>query len=245
MRLFFCIVLLLQGIVYAQPQRELLLTKIPYVPEPSETPSEPLLNTAYALRQLDPLPNLQLPAELPIEFHPEAETREANQLYLDAVLHLRQGDSQKSVAFMEKAIALKPDLLLLQIMYADSLLSAARFDDARKVYESILETHPSHYQCLNNLAWILATRKGSEAYDPERARSLAERARLVNPNSHHVWSTLSEAQYQLGQYEEATQSLNIAMDLANRTGAPPSSIASYLLKRDLFQLTREATSLLE
>lgn len=230
---------------FAQRPPELMLNRLPYIPEVSAETSAPLLNTAYYLSLLDPLPMLGLPQTMPIEFHEDPQFLEVYNLYQQASAALRDGASQKAVELMKKAVELKPDEVLLRVMYADSLLSNKQYTEAKEVYERVLEKAPNHYPCLNNLAWMLATAEESEWYKPKRALDLSTQAKLISPRNHFVWSTLSEAQFRLGQYREAEQSIAFALELANASEVPIETIVSYMFKRDTFTLAREATSILE
>ena len=230
---------------FAQPSRELMLNKFTYVPETSHENAKPLLNSDYYRSLLDPIPMLELPKALPVEFHEDRDYLKVYELYQQAGEAMKTEDFQKAVELMEAATKLKPDEDLLRIMYADSLLSNKQYTKAKKIYEDVLEKAPNQYQCLNNLAWMLATATESEWYNPERALNLSIRASLVSPRNHYIWSTLSEAQFRLGRYQEAEQSINFALKLANASAVPIEMIVSYMFKRDTYILAREATSLLE
>ena len=245
MRSLCLLLCLTTALLRAQPGAPVSLNRFPYIWETSEAQSKPLLNTQYYLSQVEPLPQWTPVTQLPVEFHKDPEFLNVASLYQEAGEALKEGDSDRAVTLMAKAVTMKPDEMLLKIMYADRLLSNKQYQEAIGLYEVVLKDAPTQYQCLNNLAWMLATVKEDGIYNPKRALQLSTQARLVNPNSHYVWSTLSEAQFQLGKYQEAEESMSFALELANRSGAPTETIISYLFKRDRSTLAREATSILE
>jgi tetratricopeptide (TPR) repeat protein len=239
------VLLALPLLIQAQSRPQLLLNRLPYVPEPTGESRPPMLNSAYALQALEPLPNFNLPQQLPVEFLADAGQRKVITLFTQASERISEGKPEEAIPFLEQAVALNPNEGNLRVSLGDSYYAADRYVDAMREYENVLESSPFHFQCLNNLGWLLATVSDSALRDPQRAMELAERARLIRPNSHHMWSTLSQAQYELGLYPEAEQSIVNALRLAQQNRVPTSVVTGYLLHRDRCVLAREATSLLE
>jgi len=145
----------------------------------------------------------------------------------------------------ERYLASNPDVIPVRVAYADSLFSQKAYTESEAEYRKVLERVPLHFQALNNLAWMYSTSPLPEQQKPETSLVLASRARILLPNSHHVWSTLSMAHFQLGQYPEALRNAQVALQLAERTRANPTTLLTYLLHLDKCRLAVEATSILE
>jgi len=236
--------LLIPCVSVGQPSA-LLLNRIPYTQIRDSGAGKPLLDTRSALEAVDPLPEFQIPKQLPAEFSTNPRHREFLALFEQARLHLREDRPDEAARILEEAVLHLPEEINLRVSLADSLYAAGRHADAVREYETVIERVPLHFQSLNNLGWLLATVKDPNIHDPERALDLAVRARLIHPDSHHMWSTLSQALYELGDYTAAEKAITQALQLAQKGGLGTSMIAGYLLHRDRCVLAREATSLLE
>ncbi len=85
---------------------------------------------------------------------------------------------------------------------------------ALSMYKRVLELNPEHLGALNNLAWILATGP-DKINDPIRAVELAEKAcqleKFAVPDS---LDTLAVAYAAVGQFEQARQTANKAIEKA-------------------------------
>lgn len=231
-------------VVSAQPG-PLLLNRLPYIPEQKASARAPMLNPASALAGLEPLPEFGFPQQLPAEFATDAAQRDLVARLTAANQALAEGNSDQAVVLLQQAVERHPEEIVLRVSLADSLYASDRLAEAKAEYEAVIEEIPFHFQGLNNLAWLLATADNPELRDPERSIVLSRRAWLIQPNSHHMWSTLSQAQFELGRYGEAEVSIRNAIQLAQQTGSSYRVITRYLLHRDRCLLAREATSLLE
>lgn len=231
-------------LIHAQQSRA-LLNRLPYIQERRPDSPPPLLNPASALEILEPLPQLDLPRQLPPEFISDPDQRQLMEWFAEASAQLSEGNADKAIELLEQEVQLRPDDVNIRVSYADSLYAAERYREAQQQYEMVLRDAPFHFQSLNNLGWLLATVSDPGMKDPETALELAGRARLIRPNSHHMWSTLSQATYELGRYSEAEAAIANALRLAQQTGVNARVLAGYVIHRDRCILAREATSLLE
>lgn len=240
-RLFSLLLLLCSSLAYAQ-QSPFLLNRLPY--RTTQT-SIPRLDANDALSVLTPLPDFNIPQQLPIEFSSDAKLRESIRLFTQANQQLIEGNSEAATDLIRQALELNPSEIAIQVALADSLYATGLLVEAKQIYTKVLEQVPFHFQSLNNLGWLLATAEDPSIQDPTRALLLAQRARLIRPNSHHVWSTISQAQYELGKYAEAQNAIQNAMQIGQRIGVNVNVFAQYMLQLDRCRLAREATSLLQ
>ena len=230
---------------HSQPQAS-VLSQLPYLPEEDPAVSRPgLLDLNEILAPLAEEPELNIPRQLPPEFTHSDSDLDLLKMFQQGFELLNQGDSEQAITFFRQVLSAYPEDLNLKIALADSLYSHGDHAEARDLYSGILNTEPFHFQALNNLAWLLASTPDPKLQDLSRAKMLANRARWVQPNSHHVWSTLSRIHYKLAEYREAEQAIGNALSLAQQSGVPTQVLLNYLFQRDRAMVAREATSLLE
>jgi tetratricopeptide (TPR) repeat protein len=67
-------------------------------------------------------------------------------------------------------------------------------------------------QSANNLAWFLATTPHDEFRDAQRAVELAQRAVELDPKALGHWNTLGVAQFRVGDWQAALESLTKSLD---------------------------------
>lgn len=222
-----------------------LLGRLPYRPSEPAVPRNPLLDTRSALQAMDPLPEFDIPRELPAEFRfSEAEQARMDMLR-EANRHLSEGSPEKAVDIYREFLAIHPDEIQVRVAYADSLFAMDKHKAAERQYLEVLRHYPMHFQALNNLAWMYASVRDPDIHQPERALELARRAKVNFINSHHVWSTLSQAHYELGMYAKGAQSARNAIQLAEQSRASTRILVNYLMQHDKCRVALEATSLLE
>ncbi|MGA0333175.1 MAG: tetratricopeptide repeat protein [Kiritimatiellia bacterium] len=229
-------------IVSAQPQS--ILLQIPYIPE-RESVAQGLLNVQEALKELSALPEFGFPQRLPAEFLVTESSRQAYQTSAEANQFLMEGKPEKAVGLFREALVKWPEEWGLRVALADSLYAVGEHGQALENYQAVLQIAPFHFQCLNNLAWLLATTPNAELKDLETAEDLAEMAKVVQPRSHHLWSTFSQIYYETGRYAEAQIAINNSITLAQQNQVSAQVLVSYLIQRDRTVLAIEATSLLE
>jgi tetratricopeptide (TPR) repeat protein len=98
----------------------------------------------------------------------------------------RKGDLQNAIVALEKAREVHPENIMVLSNLALILDQAARWDEARKVYQVALKLDPNNAIALNNLAYLEAEHGG----DLNQAQTLAQRAKQFLPNRPEVSDTL-------------------------------------------------------
>jgi tetratricopeptide (TPR) repeat protein len=237
-RLFF---LLVPGLAFAQQS---LVARFPYIPDPGENPTPKLLDSRAKLAALSPITIEPPPANLPDELAFSAEDRVWLEKLREAQQLIGQGLPAEAKPILEEFLSKYPQHAPSRIAYADCLLSLKSYAAAERNYLDFLADYPMHFPALNNLAWMYATTRGTEWFRPAEALILARKALVSAPESHHVWSTLSQIHFALGHYEEARDAAQSALSFAQRTSAGALVDVSYLMQIDNCRAALLATSLM-
>lgn len=240
--LFLC---LLSPFLFAQGPGGSLLSQFPYIPEVTGNKVPALLNVEDALGDLEPLPDFQIPQQLPNEFLLTQKGWELMTLSQEANQFLMSGNPGKAVEIFREALENWPQELGIRVALADSLFAMGALAESEKQYRMVLESVPLHFQCLNNLAWLYVTSKDPELKNLDQAYALALKAKVVQPRSHHLWSTLSQIYYEQGKYGEAENAINNALLIVQQSQVNLEVMVAYLVQRDRCAIARQATSLLE
>ena len=128
-----------------------------------------------------------------------------------ARLTLKGGNLADALAVLDQGEKAAPTELSLPAARGEWLTRADRHDEAIAVYEGLLKRAPDDDAFANNLAYLLIERKGDKP-SLERALTLAKRFKeAANPG---YLDTLGWAHYKLGQYPEASATLERAVALA-------------------------------
>jgi len=99
-----------------------------------------------------------------------------------------------------------------------------RIEEGRKDAEAVVMDLEQQWQkaqhaagsdsnLCNNLAWELATSPAIELRNPARAVALAREATSLTPLNGSYWRTLGAALYRAGDYEEAIEALDQAIEV--------------------------------
>jgi serine/threonine-protein kinase len=89
-----------------------------------------------------------------------------------------------------------------------------RTADAIQHYRAVLRLDSRNIPALRELAWLLATDPDPQLRNGPEAIRLAAQATQLVPGDAAVWDALAAAQAESGQYAEAVNSANKAIELA-------------------------------
>ena len=158
---------------------------------------------------------------------------------------LQAGDPALSLKFFKQAYLLNKKSSRARFGIGTAFISLGRYKDALTVFNPMMEEYPHDFLLKNNVAWMLATSRDPTVRDPRRALRLAQEAILSGYRDYHVWSTLAEAYYILGDYDKALRAGHIALEMAQEAGAPASSLDDYQVQVERCRKAVEAFSLVE
>lgn len=231
----------------AVPRAQSLIGKAAYRPDSKTASGSPLLSPGHIWRELEPLPQVEIPDRLPSDLAVSSEDREGWDLARQANQAMSKGDAETARDLYLAYLELHPDRIQARVALADSLYALKEYKKAEAAYREALRSNPFLFQALNNLAWMYAALPDDPVFNPKAALRLATRARLIAPTSHHVWSTLSQIHYETGRYEEAVAAARNSLALAQRSnvGVPSRTLVQYMVQLDKSRNALQATSILE
>jgi uncharacterized protein (TIGR03790 family) len=171
--------------------------------------------------------------ELPVHFSARrlaamSETkapREALEAFVRAENRSLRENEKGAVEDLERATALAPQLAVAQHLLAGKYEAAGRHDEAIERYRKIVEVNPNDALALNNLAYSLATRKGTLA----EARELAERAYRLSPKVPAIADTFGWILFMSGDMRRSLDLLTAAAAMAPRNGPIGLHLVEVLL----------------
>lgn len=110
---------------------------------------------------------------------------------------------------VDEALEIVPESSELAFTLGSLLDSLGKRDEAMKVMQGIIASHPEHYQALNYVGYSLAV----QGKDLEHALELLQRADRLAPDQFFIVDSLAWALFRLGRTEEALQNIRRAVAL--------------------------------
>ncbi len=107
--------------------------------------------------------------------------------------------------------------------YAGLLIIAERGEEAIEYIEKVLKFVPDHYEAMNSLAYYYAVQNKNidEAY------TIIQEVIENNPEIPHFIDTLAWIQYRMGEYEEAYENINKAINFMHSEQIDPTILAHF------------------
>jgi tetratricopeptide (TPR) repeat protein len=131
----------------------------------------------------------------------------------------KQGKFEEAISSYLTALETDPNNLNTWSNLALSQQTTGHIRQAVDSYHKALELDPNSIPILNNLAWILATTPDTQIRNPAQAASLADKMhRLTSSENPEILDTLAAAYAAAGQFKEAIETAQKAIDLANAAG---------------------------
>ena len=139
----------------------------------------------------------------------QRHARNETLLLLEVRLLARLKAMDEALARARQAVEIVPDSSELAFTLGSLLDSLGKRDEAMKVMQGIIASHPEHYQALNYVGYSLAV----QGKDLEHALELLQRADRLAPDQFFIVDSLAWALFRLGRTEEALQSIRRAVAL--------------------------------
>jgi tetratricopeptide (TPR) repeat protein len=125
-----------------------------------------------------------------------------------------QGKFDDAYEHLTEAIRLNPKIASGHFNLANVLLHKGKTAEAIIQFEEALSLEPGSVQCMNDLAWLLATTSKTELCDPNRAIMLSEKAcELTNYKKPELLDTLAAGYAAGGNYSKAVETAEKALEL--------------------------------
>jgi tetratricopeptide (TPR) repeat protein len=146
-----------------------------------------------------------------------------------AQVYFADEDFESAMNAYERILEIDPENPEALYIIAHVYINAKQYAKAQTLLKKLIEENPDDFKLKNNLAWLYATAEDPRYRDGAKAVKYAQEAMVIEPNDHHVWSTLSEAHYINGEYEKAYRAIKNMALLASRYGAgiTKESVESY------------------
>jgi len=157
---------------------------------------------------------------------------------------LRRERPEEALRIFDEALKLDPTNRSVRFGIGTAYIKLERYKEAFALLEAMSRENPADYFLKNNLAWMYATAKDHSLRNGAKAVALARDALLLAPKDYHVWSTLAESYYILGQYDKALRAAEQALQLAQQTGNE-ATVKEYRAQIRKFQRAAEAMSIFE
>ena len=139
----------------------------------------------------------------------QRHARNETLLLLEVRLLARLKAMDEALARARQAVEIVPESSELAFTLGSLLDSLGKRDEAMKVMQGIIASHPEHYQALNYVGYSLAV----QGKDLEHALELLQRADRLAPDQFFIVDSLAWALFRLGRTEEALQTIRRAVAL--------------------------------
>jgi tetratricopeptide (TPR) repeat protein len=131
------------------------------------------------------------------------------------------GRGTEAIDAYGQAIKLNPDYIAARCNLANTLIQQGRSGEAVSQYRAVLRLKPDWPDCMNNLAFIIATGPDIKDHDANEAVALAARAcKLTKDRNPAYLDTLAAAYASVGRFGEAVDTVNKAISLAADANQP-------------------------
>lgn len=133
-------------------------------------------------------------------------------------IYFQEGDLDAALDVFDRILAIDPYHKQSRVLKGLIFVSTAQYKKALENMTALIEDYPNDYQAMNNLAWVYATATEEKYRNAQLSVELAQKALVLSPYDHHVWSTLSEAYYVAGDYEKANRAILHLVRLSTSKG---------------------------
>jgi len=120
-----------------------------------------------------------------------------------AQAYSEEGNNIAAVKAYERILEIKPNLIKAKYTISQLYILAKQEKKAEDILLKLIKQFPEDSKLWNNLAWLYATSEDPAFRNGKKALEYAHEALILSPNEFHIWDTLSEAYYILGDYEKA------------------------------------------
>ncbi len=148
----------------------------------------------------------------------------------------KKGDIDSAIAHYRQALRTMPDNADIHSNLAVLLGAKGQVKEAVEHFRRALELQPDNIRSLDGLGWLLCKDPNSEVFDPNAAVPLAERAaELTGYRNASILATLASAYTASGQFEQAKQTCETAMVLAE---ASDNKVIMQIISEQLRRCTQ-------
>jgi hypothetical protein len=133
----------------------------------------------------------------------------------------QKGSVDAAITQYQTALQINPDYTQAHNNLGNALLQNGKVGEAITQYQMTLAIKPDYPEVQNNLAWVLATSPQASLRNGDQAVELAQRAnQLTGGENLTILRTLAAAYAEVGRFNDARQSAQKAIALAQAAGPP-------------------------
>ena len=137
------------------------------------------------------------------------------------------GNNDAAVVTLQSALDREPGNRNAAVALGRQYLQMSRYREAVALLDPVIKAEPGNYVLMNNVAWVRAVATEPDVFNPAEAVRLARAALTLAPSDFHVWSTLAEAFYANGAFDEALRAARQTLRLAELDPKAASGLAVY------------------
>lgn len=159
------------------------------------------------------------PATSGLEIKSQSKEERIKFLLEVASAYFKEDDFKSAISAYERVLEIDPEHQEARYVISHVYITAKEYAKAEQLLLELIEAYPENFQLLNNLAWLYATAEDPAFRDGKKGVKIAQKAMVLAPKDHHIWSTLAEAHYVCGDYEKAYEAITHMAKIATRYGS--------------------------
>jgi len=147
--------------------------------------------------------------------------------------HQAMGQRQLAAADFNKALEFNSDAISVRFDRAQLFVEMRLYQPAIKDLRRVTTSSPETAEYANALAWLLATCPDAKIHDGKEAVHFALKAVSIDRNAQYL-DTLAAAQARKGDFKQAVETQQAALDLLRKDKASQETIKEFTARLSLY-----------
>ena len=165
---------------------------------------------------------------------------DAEAWFLAAGIYDRQGAAAEALRAAQRTLDLDPELAGARPVLAGALFKLQRFEEADTVAAEVLEDDPDdvHMRVLSAMGAVQRGVVEEMIVHLDHAYSVRGTEHAMAPVMSQLFVDLAGAFADAGRYDEASERMGQALELAQESGAPPHQLREYRQQLEIYRRAR-------